>query len=58
MGTYTAQEHIDLFGGLPEPGEAIPDFDAIRDEQKYERLWCPACREAADRACASECCPL
>lgn len=33
MGTYSTQEFIDTFGGLPEPGETYPDdLDAVRDE--------------------------
>lgn len=32
MGSYSVQDHIDLFGGLPDRGEAIPDLDAIRDQ--------------------------
>lgn len=33
MGTYTTSEFMDAFGGLPEPGEAIPDDpDALRDQ--------------------------
>lgn len=35
MGNYSAEDYIELFGGLPERGECIPDLDAIRDQQKY-----------------------
>lgn len=31
MGTYSVQEHMDLFGGLPERGEAYVDLDMARD---------------------------
>lgn len=32
MGTYTARDFLDTFGGLPEPGECATDPDAVRDE--------------------------
>ena len=38
MGSYTAQEYLDMYGALPEPGEAIPDLDAIRDQEKEREL--------------------
>lgn len=31
MGTYTVGEYLELFGGLPEPGEAVVDPDELRD---------------------------
>lgn len=32
MGTYSTSEYMDIFGGLPEPGETYPDDpDAVRD---------------------------
>lgn len=36
MGTYSTQDFIDLFGGLPERGEAYPDPDALRAAQEEE----------------------
>lgn len=38
MGTYTAGEFLETFGGLPERGECIPDFDAIRDRDRELRM--------------------
>lgn len=37
MGDYSYSEHIEIFGGPPEPGEAYPDLeqvDLLRKEQK------------------------
>lgn len=35
MGMYSTQEFMDLFGGMPEPGEAYdPDPDRRRDEAR------------------------
>lgn len=34
MGTYTVQEHMDLFGGMPERGEAAVDINDIVDQQR------------------------
>lgn len=31
MGNYTAEQHMALFGGLPERGDCAPDPDAIRE---------------------------
>jgi hypothetical protein len=31
VGTYSTQEFMDTFGGLPEPGEAYVDLDLVRD---------------------------
>lgn len=32
MGTYSSDEYLDTFGGLPEPGETYPaDPDTVRD---------------------------
>lgn len=36
MGTYTAQDFIATFGGLPEPGEAAIDINAMADERRVE----------------------
>ncbi len=36
MGTYSAQQHIDLFGGLPEPGEAAVDVLDLADRRRDE----------------------
>lgn len=49
MGTYSWQEHVDLFGGLPEPGETYPDDpDALRDQAKEDgpqgTCECPQCQ--------------
>lgn len=32
MGTYTARDFLDTFGGLPDPGECAVDLDTVRDE--------------------------
>jgi hypothetical protein len=48
MGTYDAQEFLDTFGGLPEPGEAAPDLDAIRDRRDDERMTLSAQERVAD----------
>lgn len=33
MGTYTVSEYLEMYGGLPEPGECVPDDpDAVRDD--------------------------
>lgn len=39
MGTYTTQEYLDMFGGLPERGETYPDDpDILRDmEEQRDR---------------------
>lgn len=29
MGDYSYSEHMDLFGGPPEPGEAYPDLEQV-----------------------------
>ncbi len=29
MGDYSYSEHVEMFGGPPEPGEAYPDADQI-----------------------------
>ena len=37
MGDYSYSEHIEIFGGPPEPGEAYPDLeqvDLMRKEAK------------------------
>jgi len=36
MGNYTTGEFIELFGGLPGPGDRnhAPDLDRIRDERR------------------------
>lgn len=37
MGTYSAAEYLEMFGGLPEPGEAYcSDPDALRDRLEEE----------------------
>lgn len=36
MGTYTVEEWLEAYGALPEPGEAVPDLDAIRDQIEDE----------------------
>lgn len=41
MGTYSAEEFLETFGGLPEPGECIPDFDAIRDRARDSYGYAP-----------------
>ena len=38
MGTYTVEEWLEMYGALPEPGEAVPDLDAIRDREKEREL--------------------
>jgi hypothetical protein len=32
VGTYTADEWLNLFGGLPEPGEAALHPDLVREQ--------------------------
>ena len=29
MGNYSWGDHVDLFGGPPEPGEAYPDLEQV-----------------------------
>ena len=50
MGTYSYGEHLDMYGGPPEPGECYPDDpDAVRDEIEEQRRdadargLCPTC---------------
>lgn len=51
MGTYSTQEYLDMFGGLPEPGETYPDDpDAVCDELEEEiRALEPCCECGGDR---------
>jgi hypothetical protein len=35
MGTYSYDEHVAMFGGIPEPGETYPgDPDALLDARR------------------------
>ena len=38
MGTYTTQEFLDTFGGLPDRDEAAVDLDAYADQLRDEDL--------------------
>lgn len=37
MGDLSYGDFLETYGGAPEPGEYIPDFDGIRDAQKDQR---------------------
>jgi len=39
MGTYTTAQHLEIFGGLPERGEAAVDPRELADRARDE---CPA----------------
>jgi hypothetical protein len=39
MGDLSFGDFLEQYGGVPEPGEYIPDFDAIRDAQKEQRAF-------------------
>lgn len=54
MGTYTAEEFLDLFGGLPERDEIVPDLDAICDE----RAGAPCGGGCGPEGCFAERCPV
>lgn len=44
MGTYSYSEHLDTFGGPPEPGEAFPGMDAVDALRKAQKEdCCPRC---------------
>lgn len=39
MGTYSYEEHLELFGGPPEPGDYAPtldEADALRGQEQDE----------------------
>lgn len=58
MGDYSYAEHMELFGGPPEPGEAYPDLeqvDLMRKAQKEDPPppCCSRCKEYGH----VDCCP-
>lgn len=37
MGNYSYEEHYELFGGPPDPGEAYPSLEQIDNLRKAEK---------------------
>lgn len=60
MGTYTTGEYLELFGGLPEPGEAAVDVDAVRDQADdwpWTLVGSTPAKASRDVPCAAICGP-